>query len=66
MVWLNEMRYVDIFMVRFVSSRSLVDYAKRSFYCAANAINFCLGYRVWPLRGDTSADYAEMNIFYSP
>ena len=35
--WVNEMRYLGIFMVRYVSLRCCVDYAKRSFYFAANA-----------------------------
>ena len=32
------MRYLGIFIVPSVSFRCSVDYAKRSFYCAANAI----------------------------
>jgi len=36
--WVNEMRYLGIFIARSVSFRCSVDYARRSFYCAANAI----------------------------
>jgi len=36
--WVNEIRYLGIFIVSFVSFRCSIDHAKRSFYRAANAI----------------------------
>ena len=36
--WVNEIRYLGIFIVSFVSFRCSTDHAKRSFYHAANAI----------------------------
>ena len=36
--WVNEIRYLGIFIVCHVSFRCSIDYAKRNFYRAANAI----------------------------
>jgi len=36
--WVNEIRYLGIFIVSFFSFRCSTDHAKRSFYRAANAI----------------------------
>jgi len=36
--WVNEIRYLGIFIVSHVSFRCSTDHAKRSFYRAANAI----------------------------
>jgi len=36
--WVNEIRYLGIFIVSFVSFRCSTDHAKRSFYRASNAI----------------------------
>jgi len=38
LLWVNEMRYLGIFIVCHVSFRCSTDHAKRSFYRAANAI----------------------------
>ena len=35
--WVNEIRYLGIFIVSFVSFRCSTDHAKRSFYRASNA-----------------------------
>jgi len=36
--WVNEIRYLGIFIVSFVSFKCSTDHAKRSFHRAANAI----------------------------
>ena len=38
LLWVNEIRYLGIFIVSFVSFRCSTDHAKRSFYRASNAI----------------------------
>jgi len=47
-VRVNETRYLGISVVRSVSFRCCVNYAKHGFYCTANAIFARLD--VWPLK----------------
>jgi len=36
--WFSELRYFGEFLVKYRSFKVCLDYAKRSFYCAATAI----------------------------
>jgi len=56
--WVNEIRYLGIFIVSFVSFRCSTDHAKRSFYRATNAIFAKVGrFASEEVIGPTGVDY---------